>query len=134
MLKRGLLKPNLTGLKEITGLPENFEAESQAVFKEIHTFILKHDISSFPNETIQEGFYNNTRERLLKLSEANPNLYDKFLENKFIDKKINKFIELEKDIFPEELLQDVKQEVTPEIIKSPTYDEIAMATVEEQEV
>jgi hypothetical protein len=136
MLKRGLLKPNLTGLKEITGLPENFEAESNAVFNELHTFIVKHELSTFPNETIQEGLYNNTRERLLKFSEANPDLYNKYLNNKFIDKKIQKFIELEKEIFPEELLQENKQERLPEQIKSPasnTYDEIARATVAEQD-
>jgi len=136
MLKRGLIKPNLTGLKEITGLPENFDAESNAVFNELHTFIVKHELSTFPNETIQEGLYNNTRERLLKLSEANPDLYNKYLNNKFIDKKIQKFIELEKEIFPEELLQENKQERLPEQIKSPashTYDEIARATVAEQD-
>jgi hypothetical protein len=67
------------------------------------------------------------RDRLHKLSSSNPDLFKALLKNNSVQNKINDFLDLEKEIYPSEIIEVAKT------MKSPTYEEIAMATVEEQD-
>jgi hypothetical protein len=118
---RGLL-PQMTGLRDITG--KSFKDESAAVLSEIDTFIKYQENSSFPKPEIQKGIYNLLRERLLKLYEFTPNQYTFWTEDNKVNNKIENFLNLESEILNN----------LPDSPTSNTYNEIALATIEEQEV
>jgi hypothetical protein len=61
------------------------------------------------------------RRKLLALSALQPILYNNFIQDDAINDKINNFVDLEKSIIPDDL-------------KSNAYDEVALATIDEQEV
>jgi hypothetical protein len=121
-LERIGLLPQSTGLRDISG--HNFVLESNAILSEIDTFNKYQENSSFPKIEVQQGFYNLIRERLLKLSQVSESKYNELNQDDLVYDKINKFIELESEIMDN----------LPDSPTSNTYNEIALATIEEQEV
>lgn len=120
--RRGLLQPQLTGLPEITG--NNFYNESINILEEIKTFIRHQDNNSFPEKALQVGMYKILRDRLNKLAEINRNQYINLIQDDSINRKIETFRNLENEILN-------FQPPTPE---SDTYEEIALATIQEQDI
>jgi len=112
----------MSGLRNITG--SSFVDESNAVLSEIDTFFDHQANNTFPSAVVQLGFYNLLRERLLTLSNVKPNQYAFLLNRKEINKKIEKFLDLESEI-----LNNI-----PASPQSETYEEIALATIKEQDV
>jgi hypothetical protein len=99
--RRGLLNPQLTGLPKITGENTQFITESNAVLREIKAFDDRYVNNLFPTEKLQQGIYNVLRDRLHRLSDSNPIYYQDLIKNDKLNDRIDNFIELEKDIFPD---------------------------------
>jgi hypothetical protein len=109
------IQPQLTGLREIS--EDNFEGSSSAVLAEIDHFFKYHESSGFPKLAVQQGLYNLLRSRLLKLSEINDTAYSNLISKEDVNKKIEKFLDIEQEIFADN-----------------TYTDVAQATIEEQDV
>nr|YP_010165710.1 hypothetical protein K8L25_mgp10 [Lactarius trivialis]QRN74282.1 hypothetical protein [Lactarius trivialis] len=111
------LNSQLTGLSEIKG--EDFNYESNCVIGEIETFLNYNNKSSFPKAVIQAGLYKLLVSRLDKLRETNFDAYKKWIEKDWkIFKTIEDFLHLEEI----------------EAAQSDTYEEVANATIKEQDV
>jgi hypothetical protein len=123
----GNVPSKLNGLKDITGESNKFNTESFNVLNEIEIFTDVKDSSKFTDPKIKSTIYDMLRDRLHKLSSSNPDLFKALLKNNSVQNKINDFLDLEKEIYPSEIIEVAKT------MKSPTYEEIAMATVEEQD-
>jgi hypothetical protein len=108
----------LTGLPIITGENTNFITEANTVLREIKTFESNHKDNIFPSEQMEQGFYNLLRGRLHKLSEANPVLYQDLIKSNSLNDRIDHFVDLEKDLFPD----------------SNTYNEVEMTTNQEKDI
>lgn len=78
-----------------------------------------HDSATFPKVAIQAGIYNVLRARLLKLSELYPDMYYKSLNDSSTNNPIEYFLGLENDIM------DAQSDI---------YNEVAKATIQEQDV
>jgi hypothetical protein len=118
--RRGLLDPQPTGLRDITG--NSFTAESSAVLNEIKTFTNYLESSSFPKTAIQIGLYNLLRERLLKLSETSETQYNQLIEDVDSNNLIENFLNLETELFKN-------------IIPSPNaYDDVELTAIQERDV
>jgi hypothetical protein len=122
-ISRRALSPQLTGLLPIK--ENNFEDASNALLAEIEQYNKYYNNSKFPKVELKEGLYNVIRERLLKLSETNNDKYNSLIQNDEVNDKINSFIKLEKDVF--------KYEDVLSSNGSNTYNEIALATIQEQD-
>lgn len=124
----------LKGLPPISGERDKFLDESVSILAEMKTLILTTE-KGFPDKTLEKGLFGVTKERFQKLVYSNPDLLKELIKDKTVAKLTNDFFELDKKIFTETKLPEIKtEENILEVIKSPTYEEIAMATVEEQEV
>jgi len=107
-------------LKEITGEKEiRFDMESNMVLQQLTHFMDKGE--DFPNNDLKIGMYNMIRAKLLALSSLSPMLYENFIKDDNINKEIEKFLNLEDKINPDDNQSD-------------TYNEVAKATIEEQDV
>jgi hypothetical protein len=102
----------VTGLSEIKA--NNFYESTNNVLREIDHFLNQKE--TFPVLAVQQGLYKLLRERLYKLSEIDPKKYDKLLNNPAFNNRVEQFLEIEKDIFPNN-----------------TYDAVAKATELEQD-
>jgi hypothetical protein len=112
----GLLQPQLTGLIVLKG--DDFSVESGSVINEIYTFLNYHESSSFPKANVQIGLASLLRDRLVKLANQNNDQYYELLRNnKNIKAKIEKF-----------------NDIANELIPSEAYDDVALATIQEQDV
>jgi len=118
LTRRNLLDQPTTGLIDIIG---NFKEESSAVLAEIDTFVKYLETSSFPKTAIQIGLYNLLRERLLKLSELAPIQYNNWLYNDSVNQKIENFLNIESEVFDDQL-------------PSPEYDAVTLAAIQERDV
>lgn len=96
-----------------------FEEEASIVLGQITNFLDKSD--NFPNSDLKVGMYNTIRGKLLALSALTPILYENLIKDDSIYNEIQKFVKLENQINPVDNQSD-------------TYEEVALATVEEQEV
>jgi hypothetical protein len=115
----------LTGLTRITGENLNFIGESNAVLKEIKTFDGMLEQNKFPDDKrLKQGIYNVLRDRLHKISEANPIYYQDLIKNDSLNDRINKFVGLENVIFD--------NPIDPPV--SNTYNEVEKAATQEQDV
>jgi hypothetical protein len=127
----------LKGLTPITGDRNNFAEEGSAIAGEMSAFITYERSNEFPNQKFREVLFDITRQRFFKLVDANQDLYPILLENRLIKDSINDFFALQDDVFldlQENKQQENKQEeIIIEGIKSPTYDDILLATIEEQD-
>jgi hypothetical protein len=127
----------LKGLTPITGDRNNFAEEGSAIAAEMSAFITYERNNEFPSQKFREVLFDITRQRFFKLVDANQDLYPILLENRLIKDSINDFFALQDDVFldlQENKQQENKQEeIIIERIKSPTYDDIVLATVEEQD-
>jgi hypothetical protein len=101
-----------TGLTEINN--DNFEESSSSVLREMDKFFTTTESSAFPELILQQGMYRLLRERLFKLSESNDEKYNVLTDNPVVNRKIERFIELEKDIFKDTPYNDVVQETAIE--------------------
>lgn len=117
------LNPQLTGLRDITG--ENFRVETGSVLNEIDTFVNYHERSKFPKAAISVGIYKLLKERLLKLSETNKDLYNQLTQNNEIKDKIDNFLDLDLDLENKTFNTDNQSE---------TYNEVAQETIREQDI
>jgi hypothetical protein len=72
-------------------------------------FFTTTESSAFPELILQQGMYRLLRERLFKLSESNDEKYNVLTDNPVVNRKIKRFIELEKDIFKDTPYNDVVQ-------------------------
>jgi len=126
----------LKGLPPITGERDKFINEGTSILAEMKALKLATE-KGFPNKTLEKGLFSITKERFQKLSYSNPDLFKTFIKDETANNCINEFFDLENNLYPKEVLQDIKpEENLPEIIKSPTsdtYNEVAMAAIEEQD-
>jgi len=92
----------LSGLPILTGENTQFITEANAVLREIKTFEGMHKDNKFPEneKSIEQGFYNLLRNRLHKLSEANPILYQDLIKSNTLNDRIDHFVDLENKLFP----------------------------------
>jgi hypothetical protein len=109
-------------MTQITGNgDEKFLNESSQLIGEIDSFIKYHDESLFPSDGIKSGMYKVIKSKLIALTILNPIRYKNWLETSDIATNINKFFKLEDGINSID-------------VQSDTYDEVALATVKEQDV
>jgi len=120
-LARRAMTPQLTGFKELSLTSDKFNDDGNTVFKEINQFINYYDNSSFPKKELKQGFYKIIKERLNKIAADSPKYMD-FIADDNINSKIERFLNLENEIFGD----------FPDI-NSPTYNDVALATVKEQD-
>jgi hypothetical protein len=104
----------ITGDRQI-----KFDQESSVILQQITHFNDK--VNTFPGDDIRLGVYNVIRAKLLALSALSPMLYENLINDNNINNDIERFLEFEK-------------EVTGGENHSDTYDEVAHATINEQEV
>jgi hypothetical protein len=119
-----------TGLPEISA--DNFEESSSSIMREMDQFFRYNDASAFPKAVIQQGIYKVLRERIYKLYDADSKKYDKLLETPEFSKTIEKFIDLEDEIFKNNSYREVDQK--PSLEQNDSYQEIAQETTLEQDV
>jgi len=122
----GNVPTKLSGLKDITGDSNKFNTESFDVLNEIEIFTDIKDSPQFTDNKIKSTIYDMLRDRLHKLSIANPDLFKVLVRNEVVQNKINDFVDLEKEIYPSDILQVAKS------MNSDTYAEVALTTIEEQ--
>jgi hypothetical protein len=129
--RREGLQQQLTGLRDITG--NSFTEESETVLAEIETFLDYTEKSKFPKPEVAAGIYNLLRERLLKLSQSSVRQYDQLTDNKVVNSRIEKFLDLEAQVYGEVIpSQDVNPGTSPGL-NNYAYDDIALSTIQEQE-
>jgi hypothetical protein len=124
----GNVPSKLNSLKDITGESNKFNTESFEVLNEIEYFTKIKDDVKFTDPRIKKIIYDTIKSRVHKLANSNQELYQAFVKNDTVQSKINNFINLDIEIHTDDILQ--------EVIKSPasnTYNEIALATIEEQD-
>lgn len=96
--RRGLIEPELTGLKTITGKSEEFGKEGGMILKELQTFTNYFNEDKFPDTKLEKVSYNLLSKRLTDWSKANPDKYKEFMINEFNKEIIDTFNELQSDI------------------------------------
>jgi hypothetical protein len=129
--RREGLQQQLTGLRDITG--NSFTEESETVLAEIETFLDYTEKSKFPKPEVAAGIYNLLRERLLKLSQTSVRQYDQLTENRVVNSRIEKFLDLEAKVYGDVIpSQDVNPGTSPGL-NNYAYDDIALSTIQEQE-
>jgi hypothetical protein len=129
--RREGLQEQLTGLRDITG--NSFTEESETVLAEIETFLDYTEKSKFPKPEVAAGIYNLLRERLLKLSQTSVRQYDQLTENRVVNSRIEKFLDLEAKVYGDVIpSQDVNPGTSPGL-NNYAYDDIALSTIQEQE-
>jgi hypothetical protein len=114
-------------LNQITG--ENFlkfEKESQDLLMHINHFITVDKTNGFPNVEIREGMYQALKSKLNMLSLSYEKHYDNWSSNSLIQDKIDKFIDLENILTSENSFN--------ELAKSTAYEDVVLATTQEQDV
>ena len=124
--KGSIKQEKLEVFQPITG--NNFNKEADSVLKEVSQFLDYSENSKFPKTEIQEGLYRNITDRLVKLNEKYPDEYN----NKILNHEgYNNLVE---SFFNTKDLQTLDVKPLSPIAESDTYNEIALATVHEQEV
>jgi hypothetical protein len=101
---------------------QNFDWESQLLIGEITNFNDK--VDSISDLNLRAVIYSTIRGKLLTLSALSPFLYENLIKDNKINNEIDRFIDLETRIISEDTGDN----------QSETYNEVALATVEEQEV
>jgi hypothetical protein len=101
---------------------QNFDWESQLLLGEITNFNDK--VDSISDLNLRAVIYSTIRGKLLTLSALSPFLYANLIKDNKINNEIDRFIDLETRITTEDTVEN----------QSDTYNEVALATVEEQEV
>lgn len=96
-----------------------FDEEASIVLGQLTHFLDKGD--NFPDNELKLGMYNTIRAKLLALSTLTPVLYENLIQDNSINNEIERFVKLENKINPVDNQSD-------------TYQEVALATVEEQDV
>jgi hypothetical protein len=120
-INRRALANQPTGLTDIT--PENFDASSNAVLGEISQFLDYQERSAFPKDIVKTGLFSLISERLYKLSQVNAELYSKLINDDSKNNLIEKFLSFRNELLGEEIDK-----------QSNSYEEVAKATIQEQEV
>jgi hypothetical protein len=115
------IEAQITGLQEIRS--DNFYSSSKSVLREMDHFFKLTENNIQEKLAITAGLYKVLRSRLYKLSESNPQQYDKLTNNPLINNKIEKFIDLENKYYTPE-----------EIIDANNYNELEQSAVQEAEV
>jgi hypothetical protein len=129
--RREGLQEQLTGLRDITG--NSFKEDSDAVISEIDAFLDYQDRSKFPKQEVAAGLYDVIRKRLYKLYKSDEKQYDMLTDNKVVNARIEKFYNLEGQIFGDVIpSQEVKATPSPGL-NNYAYDDIALSTIQEQE-
>jgi hypothetical protein len=129
--RREGLQEQLTGLRDITG--NSFKEDSDAVISEIDAFLDYQDKSKFPKPEVAAGLYDVLRKRLYKLYKSDEKQYDMLTDNKVVNARIEKFYNLEGQIFGDVIpSQEVKATPSPGL-NNYAYDDIALSTIQEQE-
>ena len=121
--ERGVLNEmevNRSLLAQISGDRQlKFDGEASIVLGQITHFLDKGD--NFPDSDLKLGMYNTIRGRLFALSSLTPILYENLIRDNSIYNEIEKFVKLENQINPVDNQSD-------------TYEEVANATIKEQDV
>jgi len=110
--------------KQITGDSYvHFKDETSKLLQSINAFINLEKTQNFKNQEYRNELYITLREKMTEIYNKYPDLYNEWYEIPRIESKIDQFISLDNLI--EEGIK------TP--LKSDTYEEIALATAQEQE-
>jgi hypothetical protein len=114
------MEANRRLLDQISGdIQLKFDQESSIVLGQITNFLDKGD--NFPDSDLKLGIYNTIRGKLLALSALTPILYENLIRDNSIYNEIERFIKLE-------------NQITAVDNQSDTYEEVAQATIKEQDV
>ena len=119
-LERRGIDSQMTGLSEITALPENFEPEGGMLLKEINSFTTLYVEDRFPRTQLAQANYEILNRRIENWSKSNPELFAEFMKNQWNKEVIDKFSDLRADVY----LFSV----------SDTYSDVEKAASEEQEI
>ena len=126
---RELIEPDITGLTPITG--DDFYTESHNLINEIDTFFRYQDNNTFTPTAgklaLQVAFYKTIRNRLHALSRYSNDKYGVWTRDETVNKKIATFMDLSGELWKDLHAPDQEYE-------SDTYNEVALATVQEQDV
>jgi len=113
-----------TGIKimeHLTGEANNkFDLESNELIGQINTFLDYHDTELFPSDTIKSGMYQSIKSKIIALSILNSVRYKNWVERTDVSSNILRFFNLEPT------MKSIDEQ-------SDTYNEIANATIKEQE-
>jgi hypothetical protein len=111
---------------------EKFQRESTDLLAKINHFTELHETDGFPNLEIKEGMYSALKAKLLSITMLTPKLYSDWLNQKNVASSISKFFNLKDNL--DNKVTDDNLETKSVAQQSDTYQEVALATVEEQEV
>jgi hypothetical protein len=125
-LERRGLDPDGVGLPPITGEKDNFVNEGMALLREMKALDKTLKTKDFTDIKVKEALFNLTKDRFHRFADANPELYRIYTQDDKINNQINDFYDLHKGILAEKL-------ELVEVLKSPTYDEVALATTKERD-
>lgn len=112
------LLDNITGERQ-----EQFNVRADVILSRISVFTERFEDNQFSTNEFRLGMYNAIRGRLLSLSALSPVLYENLIQNDKINNAIDNFVRLEN-----EMLNHLPDD------NSDTYDEVAKATIQEQDV
>ena len=112
--------------QQITG--NNFNKEADSVLKEASQFLDYIEKAKFPKTEIKDALYKNISDRFFKLNEKYPDEYNnKILNHEGYNNLVESFFKVNE-------IPNLDTKPLSPIAESDTYNEIALATVHEQEV
>jgi len=138
--RRGFVDHQLTGLakgielidlqnSKLHMLPTGeFINESSSLINEINSFTEKHQARNLGTATQTVLLYNLMRAKLNRLYDLNSLYFNDWIKNDHINDTINDFVSLEKTI------NSLDDDIAKSDHESETYNEIALATVQEQDI
>jgi hypothetical protein len=108
-------------IQHITGEADHkFDLESIEIQGQVDNFLNYHDNNMFPSDTIKTGMYKVIKAKLVGMSLLNSIRYNRWLERTDVSNNISRFFNLDNS------MKSIEEQ-------SDTYNEIAMATAEEQD-
>jgi hypothetical protein len=119
-LERRGIDSQMTGLSEISGNPGNFWREGEILKREIKTFTEHYEEDKFPRTELAQATYNLISRRIDKWIDANPELYQQFIQYDFNNRTLENFRDLHADVNL--------------IAQSETYKEAEKAASEEKDI
>ena len=114
-------------LQQVTGDEFNkFNGEAGVLLNRMNLFMEKHNNNSIP-VSIEEPMYKALKTKLVALSMLSSKLYSDWLKDSNVSNSVLNFFELEKSLINSDKISEKAEDT-----QSDTYNEIALATTEEQ--